>query len=129
MMRFLTAGESHGPALVAIIEGFPAKVPVTQEAIDRELARRQLGYGRGGRMRIERDQVEILSGVRSGVTIGSPICLRINDRDWVRWSAVMAPFTPAAADTVPLAADPLLDKVSTVVTTPRPGHADLSGAF
>ncbi|NLW59822.1 MAG: chorismate synthase [Firmicutes bacterium] len=128
-MRFLTAGESHGPALVAIIEGFPAKVPVTQEAIDRELARRQLGYGRGGRMRIERDQVEILSGVRSGETIGSPICLRINNRDWVRWSAVMAPFTPAAADTVTLAADPLLDKVSTVVTTPRPGHADLSGAF
>ncbi|NLC52949.1 MAG: chorismate synthase [Firmicutes bacterium] len=128
-MRFLTAGESHGPALVAIIEGFPAKVPVTPEAIDRELARRQLGYGRGGRMRIERDQVEILSGVRSGVTMGSPVCLRINNRDWTRWSGVMAPFTPPEAATVTLAAEPLLEKVSTVVTTPRPGHADLSGAF
>lgn len=128
-MRFLTAGESHGPALVAVIEGFPAKVRVTQEAIDRELARRQLGYGRGGRMKIERDQVEILSGVRSGLTIGSPICLRISNRDWTRWSSVMAPFAPPQAETVTLAADPLLAKVSTVVTTPRPGHADLSGAF
>ena len=69
-MRFLTAGESHGPALVAIIEGFPAKVPVTQEAIDRDLARRQLGHGRGGRMKIERDQVEIMSGIRAGMTMG-----------------------------------------------------------
>lgn len=128
-MRFLTAGESHGPALVAIIEGFPAKVPVTQEAIDRDLARRQLGHGRGGRMKIERDQVEIMSGIRAGMTMGSPICFRINNRDWTRWSGVMAPFTPPEADTVTLAADPLLDKVSTVVTTPRPGHADLSGAF
>ncbi|NLM38024.1 MAG: chorismate synthase [Firmicutes bacterium] len=128
-MRFLTAGESHGPALVAIIEGFPAKVPVAPEAIDRELARRQLGFGRGGRMKIERDQVEILSGVRSGETIGSPICLRISNRDWPRWSGVMAPFAPPEAATVNVAADPLLDQVSTVVTTPRPGHADLSGAF
>ena len=92
-MRFLTAGESHGPALVAVIEGFPAKVPVTQEAIDRELTRRQLGYGRGGRMKIERDQVEILSGVRAGLTMGSPISLRISNRDWARWAPVMASFT------------------------------------
>lgn len=128
-MRFLTAGESHGPALVAIIEGFPAQVPVTKEALDRELARRQWGYGRGGRMKIEQDQVEILAGVRAGETMGSPICFRITNRDWTRWSAVMDPFTPPEAATVALAADPVLAKVSTVVTTPRPGHADLSGAF
>jgi chorismate synthase len=128
-MRFLTAGESHGPALVAVIEGFPAKVPVTQEAIDRELTRRQLGYGRGGRMKIERDQVEILSGVRAGLTMGSPISLRISNRDWARWAPVMASFNPPQMETVTIAADPLLPKVSTVVTTPRPGHADLSGAF
>ncbi|HBR35502.1 MAG TPA: chorismate synthase [Firmicutes bacterium] len=128
-MRFLTAGESHGPALVAVIEGFPAKVPVTQEAIDRELARRQLGYGRGGRMKIEQDQAEILSGVRSGLSMGSPISLRISNRDWARWAPVMAPFTPPQAETVTIASDPLLTKVSAAVTTPRPGHADLSGAF
>lgn len=128
-MRFLTAGESHGPALVAIIEGFPAKVPVTREAIDRELARRQQGYGRGGRMKIEQDRVEILAGVRGGATIGSPICLRLENRDWSRWAPAMAAFIAPETEMVTIEADPLLAEVSPVVTTPRPGHADLSGAF
>lgn len=128
-MRFLTSGESHGQALVAIIEGFPAKVRVTKEEIDHELARRQMGYGRGGRMKIEVDQVDILSGVRQGLTIGSPICLRIANRDWVNWAPFMAPFLRSTLDEVEIKEDPRLNKLPTVVTIPRPGHADLSGAL
>jgi chorismate synthase len=88
-MRYLTAGESHGQVLTAIIEGIPANLTLTLEFINHELARRQMGYGRGGRMIIEKDQVEILSGVRNGKTIGSPITLQIKNRDWVNWEKVM----------------------------------------
>src|ERR687883_710964 len=89
-MHFVTAGESHGRALVAIIEGLPAGLPVDVEQINRELERRQWGYGRGGRMKIERDRVEILSGVRHGVTLGSPVALMIENKDWQNWSDVMS---------------------------------------
>jgi len=108
-IRFLTAGESHGPALIAIVEGFPAGLTVEEEAIDRDLARRQAGYGRGGRMAIERDHVEVLSGVIAGRTTGAPIALRIENRDWENWRARWE-----AGDLPPL-------------TVPRPGHADYAG--
>ncbi len=85
MLRFLTAGESHGKALVAIIEGIPSGLSLSARHIDGDLARRQKGYGRGGRMQIERDTVEIISGVRNGVTIGSPISLTVKNRDWENW--------------------------------------------
>src|SRR6267378_2561953 len=90
MFRFTTAGESHGRALVAIVEGLPAGLPIDAAGIDLELARRQRGYGRGGRMKIERDQVEILSGVRHGLTLGSPVALLIENKDWANWTDVMA---------------------------------------
>jgi len=90
VFRFTTAGESHGRALVAIVEGLPAGLPIDVGGIDRELARRQWGYGRGGRMKIEQDQVEILSGVRHGLTLGSPIALMIENKDWANWTEVMA---------------------------------------
>src|SRR5216683_4255999 len=90
MFRFTTAGESHGRALVAIVEGLPAGVPVDIESINHELKRRQWGYGRGGRMKIEQDRVEILSGVRHGLTLGSPIALTIANRDWANWQKPMA---------------------------------------
>lgn len=115
MFRFLTAGESHGPSLMAIIEGIPAGMPFAKERIDEQLRRRQGGYGRGGRMKIERDAVEILSGVRYGRTLGSPITLRIENRDWANWQdrmSVEPPETPSEA-----------------VTRVRPGHADLTGAL
>ncbi len=115
MFRFLTAGESHGPALVAIVEGIPAGVPVSRAAIDEQLRRRQGGYGRGGRMKIERDQVELLSGVRHGRTLGAPITLRITNRDWANWQDRMGDDPPAAP------VEP--------VTRVRPGHADLTGAL
>ncbi|SDF08806.1 chorismate synthase [Sporolituus thermophilus] len=114
MLRFLTAGESHGPALTAIIEGLPAGMPIDVAQINNELARRQRGYGRGGRMQIEQDRVEILSGVRFGVTIGSPVTLVIRNRDWENWRQRMDPS--AGDDTQP-------------VTAARPGHADLAGAI
>lgn len=113
MLRYLTAGESHGPALNAIIEGMPAGLELSAEYINRQLARRQQGYGRGGRMQIEKDQAEILAGVRDGKTLGSPICLQIKNRDWSNWSAIMA-AGPA-------------DTESRRVTVPRPGHGDLAG--
>jgi chorismate synthase len=90
MLRFTTAGESHGRSLIAIVEGLPAGLPVDQEAIDYELRRRQLGYGRGGRMKIERDHADILTGVRHGLTLGSPITLFIENKDWPNWTEVMA---------------------------------------
>jgi chorismate synthase len=116
MLRYLTAGESHGPSLVAIVEGLPAGLPLTAAYLDRHLARRQKGYGRGGRMAIERDRVRILAGVRGGKTLGSPVALMIENRDWENWSAVMA-------------AGPEADVAAGVVTRPRPGHADLAGAM
>ncbi|HXG04532.1 MAG TPA: chorismate synthase [Candidatus Binatia bacterium] len=118
VFRFLTAGESHGEALTAVVEGVPAGLPLTAEHINADLARRQRGYGRGGRMKIEQDQVRILSGVRWGLTLGSPITLQIANRDWENWKATMAvePPEPGAA-------------VRKQVTRPRPGHADLPGAM
>lgn len=116
MLRFFTAGESHGPALTAIVEGFPAGVPVTAEAINHDLARRQQGYGRGGRMKIERDEVQLRSGIRFGESLGSPITLVVENRDWANWTTKMS---PRAEDRDP----------KYVVTRPRPGHADLTGAL
>lgn len=114
--RFTTAGESHGPALVTIIEGVPAGMPFEKAAIDHELWRRQQGYGRGGRMKIESDSVRILSGVRHGKTLGSPIALMIENRDFVHWQDVMS---AEELDEQP--------KNPRLVTRPRPGHADLAG--
>ena len=115
-MRYLTAGESHGRELTAIIEGMPAGLAVASGDIDRELARRQSGYGRGARMKIETDRAEITSGIRHGKTLGSPIALVVKNRDWENWTEIMSPeAAPAAADRA--------------VTRPRPGHADLTGGL
>ena len=118
MLKFTTAGESHGRALVAIVEGLPAGLPVDPELIDSELRRRQLGYGRGGRMKIERDHAEILTGVRHGLTLGSPLTLQIENKDWPNWTDVMA------AEVRELAPEK-----SRRLTRPRPGHADLAGGL
>src|ERR1700744_2924733 len=116
MLRFFTAGESHGEALVALISGLPAGVPVDQDFVNHELWRRQQGYGRGGRMSIEPDAAHIISGVRHGKTIGSPIAMTLANRDWKNWEEI-----------VPVeAGDPSLHKA---VASPRPGHADLAGAL
>ena len=117
MLRFTTAGESHGQALVSILEGMPAGLPLVASDIDTQLARRQQGYGRGRRMQIERDHAELLSGVRAGETIGSPIAMLIQNRDWKNWQEIMDP--------APRAGDP--DPRKRAVTRPRPGHADLTG--
>jgi chorismate synthase len=116
MLRYFTAGESHGEALSAFLSGIPAGLKVEQAALDRELWRRQQGYGRGGRMKIERDSAHILSGVRHGVTIGSPISIQLENRDWKNWQEAL----PVGAG------DPALHKR---VASPRPGHADLAGAL
>jgi chorismate synthase len=117
MFRFVTAGESHGKCLLGIIEGLPAGLPIDSEFINSELHRRQLGYGRGGRMQIERDRVEITSGVRHGKTLGSPISFRIENRDWSHWEIAMA-------------TDPVSEGENRrSVTRPRPGHADLAGVL
>ena len=121
MFRFNTAGESHGRALVAIVEGLPAGLAVDVELIDRELERRQWGYGRGGRMKIERDRAEILSGVRHGLTLGSPVALRIENKDWKNWTDVMAAG--------PLAQEEVNEEKMRRVRRPRPGHADLAGGL
>ncbi|MGM9570799.1 MAG: chorismate synthase [bacterium] len=114
MLRYLTAGESHGKALTAIVEGMPSGLKITEEKINEQLARRQKGYGRGGRMKIERDKVEILSGVRLGETLGSPITLQIKNKDWENWQEIMR-YEPGKIPD---------DKL---VLKPRPGHADLPG--
>ncbi len=116
MFRFTTAGESHGRALVAIVEGLPAGLPISVDQLNHELKRRQWGYGRGGRMKIEQDQVEILSGVRHGLTLGSPLSLIINNKDWENWSDVMAAEPKVIAP-----------EKARNLTRPRPGHADLPG--
>ncbi|MHB9094391.1 MAG: chorismate synthase, partial [Eubacteriales bacterium] len=116
MMRYLTAGESHGPALTGLVEGLPAGVPLTEEYINIQLARRQEGYGRGGRMEIEKDRVSITSGVRGGLSTGGPVCLVVENRDWANWSEIMSPGVDANLE-------------EKVVTKPRPGHADLAGAI
>lgn len=115
-LRYLTAGESHGPALTAIVDGIPSNLEISAEDIDHHLARRQQGYGRGGRMKIERDRVRFLSGVRWGKTLGSPVTLLIENSDWVNWEKKMS----ASVD----------DRMPDIaVTHPRPGHADLSGVI
>ncbi|HYG11368.1 MAG TPA: chorismate synthase, partial [Pyrinomonadaceae bacterium] len=119
MFRFTTAGESHGRALVAIVEGLPAGVPIEVELINRDLERRQWGYGRGGRMKIEQDRAEILSGVRHGLTLGSPVALLIENKDWKNWTEVMS------AETCP----EIAPEKSRRVRRPRPGHADLAGGL
>jgi chorismate synthase len=119
MLRYLTAGESHGPALVAILEGMPSNVPVTAGDINGDLRRRMGGYGRGGRMKIEQDEVQILGGIRHGKTLGSPVSLQIRNRDWENWRHVMAPEPEAAR------AEP----EKPPMTRPRPGHADLTGGL
>ncbi|MGA8223648.1 MAG: chorismate synthase [Candidatus Acidiferrales bacterium] len=123
MLRFVSAGESHGQALVAWISGLPAGVTVDLEFVQRELHRRQLGFGRGGRQRIERDQADILAGVRHGKTIGAPIAIRIENRDWANWEKALP-----VEDTE--GADPDSGHVGQrPLTAPRPGHADLAGAL
>ena len=119
MLRYLTAGESHGPALVAILEGMPSNVPVAAADINAHLIRRMGGYGRGGRMKIERDEVEILGGIRYGKTLGSPVAVLIRNRDWENWKHVMAPEAEFA----------LGDADRRTMTRPRPGHADLIGGL
>lgn len=118
MFNFTTAGESHGPALIAIVSGLPAGMPVDMTALNHELWRRQQGYGRGGRMKIERDRAEILSGVRHGTTLGAPVALRIENKDWAHWTDIMS--------VEPCEVRP---ERARIVKRPRPGHADLAGGI
>src|SRR4051812_1902706 len=120
MLRWLTAGESHGPALVAVLEGLPAGVQVTTADLAAELTRRRAGYGRGARMSFEADEVEFLGGVRHGLTLGSPVAVRVGNSEWPKWETVMAadPVDPDVLDGLARAAP---------LTRPRPGHADLVG--
>src|SRR5271170_5574473 len=117
MLRFYTAGESHGQALLAFVSGLPAGLPVDVAAINHELHRRQLGYGRGGRQKIEQDRAEIFAGVRHGQTIGAPIAVRIENRDWANWEQIL----PVEASDSP-------ETTSKKLVAPRPGHADLAGS-
>jgi len=129
MLRWLTAGESHGPALVAMVEGLPAGVEVTSSDLRTALARRRLGYGRGARMKFEQDEVEFLGGVRHGVSMGAPIAIRIGNSEWPRWTTVMSP-DPVSADDLAAADDVNAEKEiarNKPLTRPRPGHADLVG--
>ncbi len=119
MLRWLTAGESHGPELVAILEGMPAGVPISPEQIQADMHRRSLGYGRGARMKFEQDELTLSGGIRFGLTMGSPIALRIGNTEWPRWTEVMSPV-PVDVDTLPKGRGAAL-------TRPRPGHADLVG--
>src|SRR3954453_6284479 len=112
-LRFTTAGESHGPGLTAIVEGLPAGLELSPEDLDRDLARRQLGHGRGGWMKIESDRADVTSGIRHGKTLGSPIALRIQNRDYANWEEQMNPWP--------------VDAEVAEVHLPRPGHADLAG--
>ena len=119
MIKFTTAGESHGKALVAIVEGIPAGVPLIAEDVNRQLRRRMAGYGRGARMKIESDAVEFLSGVRAGQTLGSPIAMLIPNKEWANWGDAMS----AEPDDEPAS------ERRRRVTRPRPGHADLTGVL
>jgi len=118
MFRFVTAGESHGQALIAWVSGAPAGVPVDFDFVQRELHRRQLGYGRGGRQKIEKDRVEFLSGVRHGQTIGAPIAMRIDNRDWANWEKALSVEALTGSESA-----------ERRLTAPRPGHADLAGSM
>jgi chorismate synthase len=124
MLRFTTAGESHGQALVGILEGIPAGVPLLARDVDEQLGRRQQGYGRGRRMQIEQDAAEFLSGVRAGETMGSPIAMLIRNRDWKNWQEIMDPAPSAGEDA---AANGAKSPRKRAVTRVRPGHADLTG--
>ncbi|MDR4458707.1 chorismate synthase, partial [Bacillus tropicus] len=119
-MRYITAGESHGSQLTTILEGIPAGLSLVADDINEELARRQKGYGRGRRMQIEKDQAQIVSGVRHGLTLGSPIALVVENRDFTHWTKIMG-------------VDPLTEQeakeMKRQITRPRPGHADLNGAI
>lgn len=129
MLRWLTAGESHGPALVAVVEGIPAGVAVTTEDVVGALARRRLGVGRGARMAFERDEVEFLGGVRHGLTLGSPVAIRVGNSEWPKWRTVMSP-DPVDDDALAAAGDigaPKEVARNAPLTRPRPGHADLVG--
>ncbi|WP_256842423.1 chorismate synthase [Ornithinimicrobium cryptoxanthini] len=129
MLRWLTAGESHGPALTAMLEGLPAGVRVDRTAVEAALARRRLGYGRGARMSFEADQLSFLSGMRHGQTLGSPIALQIANSEWAKWAAVMNP-EPVEAGDLERASDigaPQEIARNKALTRPRPGHADLVG--
>jgi len=121
MLRFLTAGESHGPALSLILDGLPAGVDISPQEIDHQLRRRQAGYGRGGRMTIEKDEVEITGGVRLGRTLGGPVAITIRNRDWANWTEAMRVEAPGSSSTD--------DAALRRVRHPRPGHADLAGAL
>ena len=123
MLRFETAGESHGECLVATLTGLPAGMPVSLEAIDRELWRRQQGFGRGGRMKIETDRAHIVSGVRHSMTIGSPIAILLENKDWKNWTEALPVEDSEGAD------DETKNAKKKPVTRPRPGHADLAGAI
>lgn len=115
-LRFLTAGESHGKALVVVIDGLPSHLPITEDYVNYQLARRQKGYGRGGRMKIEQDKAEILSGIRAGKTLGSPVALKIDNRDWANWQKIMDVSQEDEGQ-------------SKIVHHPRPGHTDLPGGI
>ena len=119
MLRWLTAGESHGPELIAVLEGFPAGVPITLEDIQSDLARRKLGYGRGARMKFEADEVSLSGGIRHGLSQGGPVALRVGNTEWPKWETVMSPH--------PVEAEDLDGGRATPLTRPRPGHADLTG--
>lgn len=119
MLRWLTAGESHGPELIAVLEGFPAGVPVLEEQIQADLGRRRLGYGRGARMKFEADELSLSGGIRHGVTQGGPIAIRIANTEWPKWDVVMSPH--------PVDEEALTGGRATALTRPRPGHADLTG--
>src|SRR3954469_5200795 len=112
MLRYLTAGESHGRALVVVVEGLPAGLPITVEEVQGELARRRLGYGRGPRMRFEKDEVTLLGGIRHGRTLGSPVAVEIANTEWPKWEEEMSPAP---------------GRTEKPLTQPRPGHADLAG--
>lgn len=119
MLRWLTAGESHGPELIAVLEGFPAGVPITLEMVQGDLARRRLGYGRGARMKFEADEVSLSGGIRHGLSQGGPVALRIANTEWPKWETIMSPH--------PVAPEELTGGRATALTRPRPGHADLTG--
>jgi len=131
MFRYLTTGESHGKAVTAVIEGVPANLEIRPDDINKDLARRQGGYGRGGRMKVETDQVEILSGIRAKKTLGSPITFQINNKDWENWQEILSPTGEGGyhQDEVVIKKDTKIKQVRPKVTKPRPGHADLAGSL
>ena len=124
MLTYLTSGESHGPQLTAIVDGLPAGLSVDLEKLQFQMARRQKGYGRGGRMKIETDQIEVVSGLRHGQTIGSPVTFVIKNRDWENWTNIMDPFAP-----LPDQLNLREQRLAHETTRPRPGHADLPGGI